>query len=256
MTLGQVFFILVVLIAASLMSFYLGAKFGNNVMHLGLRSSDDAIDTFLPDERLTAEVNQILASHTEALVFHDAVQTGGNATVLKSDPVMPVETKVEVKTVAPPVASSPAAKLATAKIEAPAKIEVATPASAKSSINLPENTIAYTVPESAALVMPTPSTPQALTQAQPSLPVAAMPQVDEPQNYRLQLGSYSDEARAQQAKSDWEKRGFRVSVIKSAIPGKGTWYRLNVGSYSSKAEAEEAQRQIVQKYQQTAMILQ
>lgn len=260
MTLGQILFILVVLMISSLMFFYLGTKFGANVLRLGSRGLVEGTESFLPDERLAEEVNQILATHTDALVFHDAVQTGGNAMVLKSDPVMPVEPKsVEVKPVTQPVA--PVVKLATSKTETPtvpksetsAKIiETAPLQKIPPNVTLPEKTVAYTVPESAALVMPVQA--QSVTHT-PEAPVETLP-VKETQNYRLQLGSYADSARATQAKMDWEKRGFRVNIVKSVIPGKGTWYRLNLGNYTSKSEAEEAQRQIMQKYQQTAMILQ
>lgn len=84
------------------------------------------------------------------------------------------------------------------------------------------------------------------------------PIVEEPKSsaaYRLQIGSYSDKAKAEKALQEWRSRGFSARVITTEVPGKGIWYRLNLGSYDDASSAQKAQSEISAKFRQTPMVV-
>lgn len=79
MTFGQILFVLSILFASSLMFFYFGAKFGGDILALSgdgdKNVSDD--EPFLPDDRVSREIRDIIANHEQKLDFHAAVSAAG-----------------------------------------------------------------------------------------------------------------------------------------------------------------------------------
>lgn len=83
MTMGQILFIFLFLVVASLMFFYLGAKFGPQVFRFKEIESEQT--SFLPDEKITEEIKKILAETEQKFVFHEAVEEKKNHSSLKSE---------------------------------------------------------------------------------------------------------------------------------------------------------------------------
>jgi cell division septation protein DedD len=294
MTFAQVLFILFILMFSSLMFFYLGAKFGADILTLADRENRAAAEPFLPDDKLAAEIEALLVDSNHKLVFHDVVE--GKKTlgaikpqddkVLKMTPATEVTTESKLKAAQSAPSSQTAKedeKLTTIAKESqitkvPEKpsnqVVVAKTEEKPLKENLPlksdlqPKTIFQPVVqnENVRKVIPpetkTPAT-MPLTEAE-NLKVIAPPELvvksnPEPRSlnkvYRLQLGSYAQKNRALQAKSEWEGRGYTVNLIETTLPGKGNWYRLQLGRFENLSEVQNMQRQIMMDYQQTAMIL-
>lgn len=258
MTFGQIIFVLFILVVSSLMFFYLGAKFGGDIMSLTDQHKQEVNEPFLPDDKLTSEIENILSTHTEKLVFHDVVE-GKKA----MQDVTPTEANKAQETHAPtpmvvPVKIDDAKKTVTTT-----DVKTAKPGSPKpivadgkpASLDKSQTPLKVLLPGTKTTntnVMTSPQIKTAASDKNDTAKTVLMPAVHE--SYHLQLGSYADRARALEAKSEWEKRGFAVSLIETNIPGKGVWFHLGVGRYDSLTAAQSAQRQVMRDYQQSAMV--
>lgn len=282
MTFAQLLFVLFILMLSSLMFFYLGAKFGADILTLADRENREAAEPFLPDEKLAAEIEALLVDSGRKLVFHDVVE--GKKTLgvikpqddkaLKMTPATEVMAESELKTGKPNTSvkepqvtkapDKPSDQVDVAKADdKPLKKELPL----KSDLQ-PKTVIQPVVQnENVRKVIPpetkTPVTEAPLAEVEnlkvispPEFTVKPKPEVERLNKvYRLQLGSYAQKNRALQAKSEWENRGYTVSLIETTLPGKGNWYRLQLGRFENLAEVQNMQRQIMTDYQQTAMIL-
>lgn len=326
MTFGQILFIFFILLASSLMFFYFGAKFGGDILTLADRSVEEVSEPFLPDDKLSAEIQDIIANHDQKLVFHEAVAEKAPP-ALTPQPVAREDGKKGSVTVAAVAPAKTAGSASGDAVKKPAAIASGVQASSLPTLSDALRTAAASKPapgqngvkstvatkgkvpdETAKKVLLPGSVPEAnpvaaapkpaapvKTAAKPATPpedklrvllpgadaptptqTAALPSMGNSpkgggstapgmtgnggfapasRTYRLQVGSYARKNVALKARTEWEGRGYDVSLAESTIPGKGTWYRLYVGSYDSQAAAQGAQRQIMKSYRQTAMIL-
>lgn len=76
-TFSQILFILFTFCFASLIFFYLGAKFGPQILEISLASTQ-ASEPILPDEQLAMEIQELLKSKKHDFVFHDALENKGS----------------------------------------------------------------------------------------------------------------------------------------------------------------------------------
>lgn len=105
MTFAQLLFVLFILMLSSLMFFYLGAKFGADILTLADRENREAAEPFLPDDKLAAEIETLLADSGRKLVFHEVVQgkeslgavTPKDDKTLKMTPATVVTTEAKLK---------------------------------------------------------------------------------------------------------------------------------------------------------------
>lgn len=213
-TSGQITFFLMAMMASGALFFYLGARFGAKIN----RATDLTISgNLLPDEKLDQEIEQMLIAGRQDLKFHQLLQNETPpAEGLKTDPLsksldrdaLLKEHERDVK-----------------------KEDAATPQPSPQPKTAP----------------PQPSLENVLeTPLEMTVPETATPPVDI--HYRLQIGSYSEEAKAKADVILWQKRGYTAKVVKTNIAGKGTWYRLQIGGYSTMDEVKQAQGDVMKKY--------
>ncbi len=245
LTLGHITFLLLAFFIASGIFFYLGAKLGPGVIVFDSKAGDD--QSLLPDEAVAEEARRILIQAGHTYVFHDVLQGKSSleadlpkvdtqvkaASFFTKDNLLNLDndlTKKDAKEVMGEI-EKPIAK----KIEAPLKdkntITAKEPVSVKPSLQSKPIALVDLVPESVPV--------------EPKSSAA----------YRLQIGSYSDKAKAEKALLEWRSRGFSAQVITTEVPGKGIWYRLNLGSYDDASAAQKAQSEISAKFRQTPMVV-
>lgn len=56
-------------------------------------------------------------------------------------------------------------------------------------------------------------------------------------NLTVQIGSFNDQAQANDRAARLQSAGANARVVRADIPGKGTWYRVQVGGFASREEA-------------------
>jgi len=56
-------------------------------------------------------------------------------------------------------------------------------------------------------------------------------------NLTVQIGSFNDQAQANERAARLKSGGADARVVRADIPGKGTWYRVQVGGFASREEA-------------------
>lgn len=97
-TLGQILFILFSFFMASFIFFYLGAKFGPDVLDLQNASADGS--GLLPDEKLAQEIKALLKSKKHDFMFDDVLSGKQDINAIKVTPPEPI-VKIVEKIVAP-----------------------------------------------------------------------------------------------------------------------------------------------------------
>lgn len=230
-TFGQVLFILLTVVFASASFFYLGAKFGRQVLNIADSVTDDS-QPLLPDEKVSEEIKKILAEEPPQFTFHDVLDEHTNyvpipktktvETVVKTTP--PVSLKVNTEPVKLVTEKKKQTEEDLLKIKtAPIETAQKTNDVVAQTTHLLDDPVAMSVPQ---------------------------------KQYRLQVGSFSDKKKAQTSQAIWQARGYSVSMVSSEIPGKGTWFKLYVGGFTSMDDVTAAQKKILNQYKQSAMILQ
>ena len=68
-------------------------------------------------------------------------------------------------------------------------------------------------------------------------PRAASASYDERGAYTVQVASFKDPRAARNLAQNLERKGYKVSVSETEIPGKGKWSRVRVGQFETKEEA-------------------
>jgi hypothetical protein len=271
MTFAQLLFVLFILMLSSLMFFYLGAKFGADILTLADRENREAAEPFLPDDKLAAEIEVLLADSSHKLVFHDVVE--GKKTlgvikpqddkILKMTPATEVTTESKLKMAQSSKEDEKLTQIVAAKAEEkpvkevqPLKLDLQ-PKTVIQPVAQNENVRKVIPPGTKTpAVMPLTEVEKLKVIAPPEFAVKSKSELENSNKvYRLQLGSYAQKNRALQAKSEWENRGYTVNLVETTLPGKGNWYRLQLGRFENLSEVQNMQRQIMTDYQQTAMIL-
>ena len=250
MSLGQILFVVLTLMASSLMFFYLGAKFGPQVLKLS-ESRGRLEDAFLPDDKLALEIKDILAKGKTDFTFFDVVQNKKSfpsvkvvknsvekLSLIKDEKKTKSLPKLEEKPTKPKVKTR-----AFAKKEEPKKQRKPKQVLKKTTLNPKKK-----------LKTPKESKPKALAQLQKT-PEQEIKEEVKKTRYLLQVGSFSSLKKAEKQQRVWSDRGFAPQIVVAQIPGKGKWYRLRLGLYQDYDSIQNQQKRIMQKYKQTAMIL-
>lgn len=219
-TSGQIFFILFVFLLGSLISFYLGARFGPDI--LDMESAQNLEEVILPEDDIAKEIEDMLSRQNHKLLAFEALQDD------KPDLLV---TNSEVKT----TPSTPVREKEKKKIEE----------SVKKTLPVPTQKI----PPQEEKVRTTKIGGLTVKMAPPTVI-----DVTEPK-FSLQIGSYSDREQAEKALNLWQQRGFRVKLVTAQIPDKGLWYRLRLGAFQTQEEALEAQRDVMKRYRQSGQVV-
>ncbi len=226
LTFGQTIFILTIFLFSSFIFFYLGARFGPELLNL-----DDqrlaANAPILPDEIVQDELKKIIEAHSHNFIFHDALQNKKQLADLEM-----ISAAQKQAFDSNQLALLSQAQQGAAKAAPPLK---------------PEATIPDEPPVLDASVLATMQSPVELLDTDL--------QAQAKTEYHLQLGSFADKAKANESLAIWIKRGFSGLVSQTRIEGKGLWYRIELGGYSSQAEAEAARQKMMKKYGQSARIV-
>lgn len=264
MTFGQILFILFILFVSSLMFFYFGAKFGGDILTLADRPAEEVEEPFFPDDKLSAEIQDIISNHDQKLAFHEAVIEKGTPAlspvsakriepekITTAKPVREEQSKVAVKpdvVQAPSAPVAPAVKMAsalpsilpsvsgalqTASVNRPQSVQKPLVATAKSK---PSDDAAKKVFLPGAAVAPEPKPvpkPTAVKKVVPpedKLKVLLPGQADKPEA----LLPPSTVAATPTPRPD-------DALAAPVVPSKT--YRLQVGSYAQKKSAYDAKAQ-------------
>jgi cell division protein FtsN len=215
MTIGQLFFIFFILLTTSLMSFYLGSKFGSSLSGDHTELSAYTQNKILPDSQLEKEVLKILAEDDPKFTFYDDVRT---ASIVMTEDLSPrrltVSRKEKTEQKRAGEKKTKEQKRAEQKIEEQEKVEREKLAKAKST-EKPEKGVRY---------------------------------------YRLEMGSYGTLDKALRAKKVWVERGYSVRIIKDNVPNKGLWYRLHLNKYDTRSQAVSAQKTLQMKFKQASTL--
>ena len=73
-------------------------------------------------------------------------------------------------------------------------------------------------------------------------------------HFTLQLSSFADKGDADAFAQKLRAGGLKPQVVRSEVPGKGTFYRVRVGDYASRPSAEQAARRLREKQHSVAII--
>lgn len=146
MTFGQILFVLSILFASSLMFFYFGAKFGGDILALSGDGDKNVADDepFLPDDRVSREIRDIIASHEQKLDFHAAVSDAGvipTVAAKKDDAKAPVLKVGSSGALPQPVAAEPEKPAEVAVKPAPEVVVVPVQKIEIKSIPTPQSTV-------------------------------------------------------------------------------------------------------------------
>ena len=85
------------------------------------------------------------------------------------------------------------------------------------------------------------------SQSKPTLPVSQ-------EKYTLQVGAFSTSANAENLKSSFEQKGYRVEIANKVQNGKSL-YKVWVGSYKTREEAEKAAKDMKSKFRLSSMVI-
>lgn len=291
-TFGQILFILLTVLFASLMFFYLGAKFGPELFRLDRRSSS-LNEPLLPDEQMALELQQLLESRTHDFQFQDILEktkpvslvlkkeskqkalvlegtTGQKTETHTKKQAANLEKKTEKMTEVKPKQEQPKVE---PKIEVTEKKVVAEKIPVKKEViskdekqkEVPPVKITTLNNGRVHQVQPQLETnyfgSMAIKTGEPRLISTGSTEEQVSQTsgsglFRLQLGAYSEKSQAEQALQDWKKRGYTVRIVETSVPGKGEWYRLHIGSYSTQEIAMNAQQSFMKNFRQSTKVVQ
>ncbi len=210
---GQLILLIICLLAALLLDFYLGARFGPEMLW-GI-NLDRSANGLLPDDVSEQELNSLLQESSSKVTFHEVLEGKERAKEVFVE--MKPETKPEIIPEIKPEAK-PEAKL---EKKPPSKPP----------------------PKPEPKVVIKPEVKPAPTPA-PTPPV--LPQ--ETASYTLQVGSFSEIDSAQALQAQFKSQGYSATVKEVNLPEKGTWYRVYAGHFVSSESAEQAKNQVYQKF--------
>ena len=128
-----------------------------------------------------------------------------------------------------------------------AKAEATTPANTSAAAaSGPKSTAANDAPAQVAAPAPTPEpAPQPAPAAAPKSDEKARvetpaPVADGGGNFTAQVGSHSNQSKANEHVSRLRAAGFDARSVAAELPGRGTWYRVQVGRFADRGEAAKA----------------
>lgn len=90
------------------------------------------------------------------------------------------------------------------------------------------------------VVIPPENTAGRIGHSQPPKPAPTAPPAPPPVNrgnLTVQIGSFNDQAQANERAARLKSAGIDARVVRADIPGKGAWYRVQVGGFASREEA-------------------
>jgi len=64
--------------------------------------------------------------------------------------------------------------------------------------------------------------------------------------FTVQVSAFQSMAEAKAFSASLERKGYQPFVIKSNIPGRGTWYRVRLGSFVDETQASQAKKLLAQ----------
>ncbi|OVE82049.1 hypothetical protein BVY03_02015 [bacterium K02(2017)] len=231
-TFGQIFFILIIFIFASLMFFYLGAKFGPGLLSISQNKAGIEM-TILPDEKIAQEIKMLIEKNKHEFVFYDALENKKNINVINKSP-----------------------KKTTSQIYIPDQIIKDVKKASKinkDTIKAKEKVVQKN--EKTKLKKEIINAPMKVKVSEPQIIQTANDEHIIDPRFVLQVGSYSKKTKAINAQSVWKKRGFKVNVMSFNNSGKGKWYRLRLGAYANLNDALLAKKKVMKKYRQSARII-
>ena len=240
--------------------FYLGVKFGPQVSRW--RAPDEIAEKFLPEDALALEVKKILEATPVDFSFFEVVKDKNNypsasQSLVAEIPLIKID-KPKIELVDPVKEDSEkieTAKLDTSKTENP-KVEVAKVEPAKVEPVKTEVAKVETPKVEIAKVEPPKKTEVPAVVKTPPIEAQELAQTELSQTkYLLQIGAYDSAKKAEKAKEIWSKRGFNPEIVVAQVPGKGQWYRLRLGLYEDYSVIQSHQKNIQNKYRESAVIL-
>lgn len=198
-TFGQFFTLLVIEIFTLFFIFYLGARYGGEL--LGVHSPTLAVQ--------------------ERSGLPEVILTDPNAIATTHDPEVKALAKDILKT-----APSPDLKQRVEEMLKEDQVkEAATPPAELRTAPRPEVPLVAAIPKPE---MPSPSPPPP--------PIIQTATTDA--HYSIQVGSYPNPDEAHTFVAYWKQKGYNAYLVSADIPNKGRWYRVRLGGFDTKEDAD------------------
>lgn len=222
-TFGQFVTLILLEIVTLFFVFYLGARYGADLLGTGQARQEAVIPSQSPNS-----VDEIVGNPQVEYTYPEVLTSreGQKAIRIKPSGVSADEYERQK-------AENPAAIIErdTPKPEAPGVREEP----------IEEMPVAPQTPPKAANP-PVSATPQeeVLPDTKVESPVEEAPATAKPKGkFTIQVGSYQSSQEATASVSNWKKKGYSAFMAVAAIPNKGTWYRVRIGGFPSREDAQK-----------------
>ncbi|OGQ46180.1 MAG: hypothetical protein A3H42_01500 [Deltaproteobacteria bacterium RIFCSPLOWO2_02_FULL_46_8] len=239
---GQFFALLVIEIFTLFFVFYLGARYGDELLGtkpIAQTQQPQATAPGMPQLSITSEKMVTTTEDPEVKAMAKDILNSAQTPDLKKRVAAMLEESAANRMAAqgaslPPKSTPPPPKQVTLrtapKEETPQESE--TP---------PPGTIEPVIPSEAA--------PQET--ARPTSVIQTAPHA----RYTIQVGSYPNVDEAHAITDQWKAKGYPAYLVSADIPNKGRWYRVRLGGFNSKEAAEDFNEKLTAKEQIEAFVV-
>ncbi len=233
-TFGQFVALILFEIVTLFFVFYLGSKFGDDLMGSGKTKVAQGKESLLPTDGPNG-VNDIVGKKPVDYTYPD-VLTGPKASgAIKVKPSGMTAEEFEKR------GREPAKSGDTEEKKPEGEVKTAQAAREEPVGDAPSE-----MPP----LQPVTETPARLRETPPPVKAAAVKG-----KYTIQVGSYQSEEEAQSAIARWKGKGYESYLTVGDIPNKGTWYRVRIGGFGDRAAAEEFLEEFRSKERTNALVV-
>lgn len=234
LTFGQFFTLIVLMVITLGLSFYLGARFGNQYLRLdGSPTNEIASAPILEAPKRVERVERVERAELPAEVEADEALKALARDALRRREQSRLEAKVEDYLAGEAIPSATAPLEAAASM-APEPASVPEPVEAPAAVMATRDTMA-----------PIAQAPETLTALGAS---GGFP-------YAIQVGAYRELDEARLRHEEWKAKGYSAYVMQTDIPDRGRWYRVRLGAFATRDEADGFLQQLRQREGVEAMVV-
>lgn len=246
---GQFFALLVIEIFTLFFVFYLGARYGDELLGtkpIAQVQQPEATAPGMPQLSITSEKMVTTTQDPEVRAMAKDILNSAQTPDLKKRVAAMLEESAANRMAAqgaslPPKSTPPPQKqvtLRTAPKEEVPPQESETP---------PPGTIEPVIPSETA-------PPETARQEAPTQPTSVI-QTAPRGRYTIQVGSYPNVDEAHAITDQWKAKGYPAYLVSADIPNKGRWYRVRLGGFNSKEAAEDFNEKLTVKEQVEAFVV-
>ncbi len=221
-TFGQFFTLLIIEIFTLFFIFYLGSRYGGELLGVKHPIAGKEEKKNLPEVVLT-DPNQIATTH-------DPEIKALAKDLLHSAPTPDLKQRVAEMLEEKQAAAPAPASAATSTLKAAPRVE--------NAVAPPQEVAPPPPPTAAALPKPEPVIKTATTNAR----------------YSIQVGSYPNPDEAHTLVDFWKQKGYDAYLVSADLPNRGRWYRVRIGGFENKDTAEAYLKDLTSKEEVDAFV--